>query len=68
MIARREARLAHLQTDFEARIQWKSKKDEQDYRGWLGDVKRRRDLKNSWKMEQKKRDKEMWEGKWQGFY
>lgn len=68
VIARREARLAKLQTDFEARIQWKSKKDEQDYRDWLGDVKRRRDVKNSWKMKQKKRDKERWEGKWQEFY
>ncbi|KAM5522407.1 hypothetical protein FOXYSP1_16298 [Fusarium oxysporum f. sp. phaseoli] len=54
VIARREARRAKLQTYFEARIQWKSKKDEQDYRDWLGDVKRRRDVKNIWKMEQKR--------------
>jgi hypothetical protein len=66
-IEKKETKLAKLQTDFEARIQWKSEKDEQDYRDWLVDVKILREAKNSWKVEQKKRERERWEVKWQEF-
>ncbi|KAF4418930.1 sulfide:quinone oxidoreductase mitochondrial precursor [Fusarium acutatum] len=67
LIASKEARLAKLQAEFESRIQWESKEAQKDYRKWLCDEKRREDAKNNWKMEQKRRDREKWEGKWQKF-
>ncbi|KAF5646194.1 hypothetical protein F52700_1884 [Fusarium sp. NRRL 52700] len=67
LIDRGEARLAKLQAEFEARIQWKTQEALKDYRKWLFEEKRREDAKNDWKMEQKKRDRERWEQNWQKF-
>ncbi|VTT57891.1 unnamed protein product [Fusarium fujikuroi] len=66
-IASKEARLAKLRAEFETRIRWESKEAQQHYRKWLCDKKRRQDEKNDWKIKQKRRDRERWEGKWQKF-
>ncbi|KAF5986244.1 hypothetical protein FBULB1_2531 [Fusarium bulbicola] len=67
LIAKEEAMLAKLQAEFEARIQWRTQEALKDYRKWLFEEKKREDAKNNCKVEQKKRDREMWEGNWQKF-
>ncbi|KAF5623231.1 hypothetical protein F25303_11873 [Fusarium sp. NRRL 25303] len=64
-IARREARLAKLRESFEPRIRWKTQEAQQEYQKWLIEARRREDAMDKWKMEQKKRDREQWEDKWE---
>ncbi|KAG9496223.1 hypothetical protein J7337_012805 [Fusarium musae] len=66
-IARSEARLAKLQAKFEPMIQWQSVEAEKEYHKWLWEEKNREDTKNDLKIEQKRKDRERWEGKWQEF-
>ncbi|KAF5680233.1 hypothetical protein FDENT_8436 [Fusarium denticulatum] len=67
LIVKYEARLAKLQAKFEPRIQWKSVEAQKEYQKWLWEEKKREDAKNDSKIEQKRRDRERWEGKWQEF-
>ncbi|RBR13581.1 hypothetical protein FVER53590_08542 [Fusarium verticillioides] len=66
-IARSEAKLAKLQAKFEPMIQWQSVEAEKKYHKWLWEEKKREDAKNDLKIEQKRKDRERWEGKWQEF-
>ncbi|KAF9771737.1 hypothetical protein IL306_010614 [Fusarium sp. DS 682] len=57
-VKKEEKKLAKLTKEFEARVQWKSKEDEADYRRWITEEDRRKEMRREIRRAEKNKERE----------